>query len=341
MQGASAGLLDMPLPMQPVERQGSLADLLFEILDEGDTDDLLLADLNRCSKAAAAAQQQQQQLRAQGNLGQMQQPQPQQPPLLQQLQQRKLLERLQASTQQQGDLQDMFALRDMSNGTSSSLAASQAAGTGASTSPWPSFTSPAGQSGPGAAALVGSSNQDPAQAAAAQDAGAALLQQLQLRVQQGGSAPASLPALKAAAGVAEGALLERQAMKKQLLQQLQQQRQGQGQQQQQSMQVPGSTPMAAAAGDLTQQEPQQQDAGAAAAVAGAQAGGKQTPGEAMPTEQPAAAAAAGVDAPLGTAGLGLDAAGGNCSAATAAALLAEGGDDLLDLDFLETMLQVR
>jgi hypothetical protein len=43
---------------------------------------------------------------------------------------------------------------------------------------------------------------------------------------------------------------------------------------------------------------------------------------------------------LGTAGLGFDATGGNCSAATAAALVAEGGDDLLDLDFLESMLQV-
>jgi hypothetical protein len=316
-------LQDASLPTGPVERQGSLADLLFEILDDGDTDDLLLADLSKASETEVEAG-------VQLLLAAQQQP----APLLQQLQQRRLLERLQASKQeqQQGEL-DLFALRDPSNATSSSLAPS-AAGTAGST-PWPSFTSAPGQPGPGAAGLFGT---DPAAAAAAgaagvRDAGAALMQQLQLRAQ---GLPTSLPALKVAAGVAEGALLERQAMKKKLLQQIQQRRQ----QRQDSLTGAAADTAAAAAGTDQQQPQQQQQQGAGQQEQllqqQPQQQQQQQEGEAMQIESaPAADAAAG-------AGAGADAAGGNCSAATAAALLAEAGDDLnLDLDFLESMLQVN
>lgn len=320
---AQAGLQEgtLTMPMGPVERQGSLADLLFEILDDGDTDDLLLAEITKQDKSAADA----------GSQILLQQAQ-QQPPLLQQLQHRRLLERLQASKQQQQQQQvdfDPFAIRDPSNATSSSLAASLA-GTAGST-PWPSFTSAPGQAGPGAAALFGGADASaPTANAAAQDAGTALMQQLQLRAQ---GLQTSLPALKAAAGVAEGALLERQAMKKQLLQQLQQQ-----QQQRQDQQAAADTSMAAAG---AQDGQQQRDAGAAAAAG---AGNQQQQAQTMQTEPAAdtaagdaAACAAGASAAGAAAGVG-----GSSSAATAAALLAEAGDDLnLDLDFLEAMLQER
>jgi hypothetical protein len=325
--------------MGPVERQGSLADLLFEILDDGDTDDLLLADLNKASKAAEAAGQQ-----LQGQLGGSQQlhPQQAQAPQLQQLKQRKLLERLQVSKQQQHQqLQqggfDIFALRDPSNELSSSLTPSTGQGTGTATTPWPSFSSAPGQPGPGAAALFGGlGGADPAAGSTA-DAGAALLQQLQLRVQ---GLPSTLPALRAAAGIAEGALLERQAMKQQLLQQQE------SRQQYQAAAAAADTSMTAT-GDSQQQQ--------AAGAVGQEKASQQAPQQVLamqagqtPAANPADGAVGAAATAAGTADGGLTGtdAGGtgaqNSSAATAAALLAEAGDDLnLDLDFLESMLQVR
>jgi hypothetical protein len=304
-------------PMGPVERQGSLADLLFEILDDEDTDDLLLADLNKSSRAAAnVQQQQQQQLRTQLTAGSAAAAQPQQTHLLQQLQQRKLLKRLQAS-KQQGEIIDIYTVRDpLSSATTSSLAASNGLETGTSVTPWQSFTSPAGQPGPGPAVLLGGGSADPA----VQGTGTAVMQ---LGAQ---GMPAPLPALKAAAGVAEGALLERQALKRQLNSQQQQQQAGQ------------DVVMTAAA-DAGQQ-PGGNNANAAAAT-GVPSGAalvqhqqQQQQGDAVPAAE--AAAAAG-DAAAAAPGDGI----GNCSAATAAALLAESGDDLaFDLDFLESMLQV-
>lgn len=317
----------LSLPMGPVERQGSLADLLFEILDDGDTDDLLLADLNKASKAAEAAGQQ-----LQGQLAGCHLLQPQQPqaPLLQQLQQRKLFERLQASKQQQqGDL-DLFGLRDPSNATSGSLGPSNGIGSGASTTPWPSFTSAPGQPGPGAAGLIGAlAGAEPGAAGAAQDAGAALMQQLQLRAQ---GLPSTLPALRAAAGIAEGALLERQAMKQQLMQHQQQPRQDNPAAADTPMVAAGDSQQQQAAGaDTASQQPQQQGSAMQAGPAPA----------ADATAAAAGAAAAGA-AERGPTGADAGGTGAHLSsAATAAALLAEAGDDLnLDLDFLESMRQV-
>jgi hypothetical protein len=153
------------------------------------------------------------------------------------------------------------------------------------------------------------------------------MQQLQLGAQ---GVPASMPALKAAAGVAEGALLERQALKRQRI----------NQQQQQQLQLAGQDVSMAAATDIGQQ-PGGGSANAAAATGqdGPALGQQQQQqqGDATPGGQSSAAAG---DAAAATAAAPGDAIG-NCSAATAAALLAESGDDLaFDLDFLESMLQV-